>query len=241
MNKSREVIILAGGLGTRLQDVIDDIPKPMAPINGRPFLEYQLDYLSHYDINHIVFSVGYKYEVIQNHFGNKYKNISIDYAIEETPLGTGGAISLALQKISSENVLVINGDTFFRVNYGRLWKFHTDNNPNGISMVLRLVDNVERYGAVDADFRGIVRNFSEKGKKYGKGVINGGVYMINRDCFYDLNLPEICSFERDCLEIIYHKRILFGMLCSRYFIDIGIPEDYEKAQDEFLAFNDNDF
>jgi len=77
MNKSREVIILAGGLGTRLQDVIDDIPKPMAPINGRPFLEYQLDYLSHYDINHIVFSVGYKYEVIQNHFGNKYKLIML--------------------------------------------------------------------------------------------------------------------------------------------------------------------
>jgi D-glycero-alpha-D-manno-heptose 1-phosphate guanylyltransferase len=119
-------IILAGGLGTRLQSVVKDIPKSMADIAGKPFLEYQLNYLESQKIEHIILSVGYKYESIQNHFGSKYKNISISYAIEKEPLGTGGAVINALKEVKEDSVFILNGDTFFPISLENLFYKHCE-------------------------------------------------------------------------------------------------------------------
>lgn len=237
LGTQREAIILAGGLGTRLNEVVKELPKPMAPINDRPFLTYQLDYLLLYGIRRVILSVGYKYEAIESYFGSEYRGMEILYAVEKEPLGTGGAIAMALEMALSDQVLVLNGDTHFRVNYGRLWNFHKRTEAK-ISMVLRLVEDVDRFGSVDVDFLGVVRSFSEKGRFTGRGLINGGVYIIDKAYFKSLRLPEKCSFERDCLEIIYPQKSLFAMQCKAYFIDIGIPEDYETAQEDFKAIDD---
>ena len=121
---TKETIILAGGFGTRLQGVVKDLPKPMAPVNGRPFLTYILDYLIDYEYQRAVLSVGYLHEKIVDYFGKKYKTLEIDYAVEEEPLGTGGGILLAMSKCTTENVLVINGDTMFKVDLTAFEQFH---------------------------------------------------------------------------------------------------------------------
>jgi len=188
-----EAIILAGGLGTRLSSVVNDTPKSMALVNGRPFLEYLLDYLDVYDINHVVLSVGYKHQDILDHFGKQYKNIQLDYAIEEEPLGTGGGIKKAFDLINGNKALVFNGDTMFRIDLIRLFDFHSSR-LSKFSLVLREVDDVSRYGSVEVDENRKVTAFNEKGEKSGKGLINGGVYLISKSFFHgylvSLHIPD---------------------------------------------------
>jgi D-glycero-alpha-D-manno-heptose 1-phosphate guanylyltransferase len=231
----QEAIILAGGLGTRLKGVIDDIPKVMAPVNGRPFLEYLLDYLDHNVIEHVVLSVGYKYEIIQNHFKDQYKSIKIDYAIEDKPLGTGGGIQKALQYINGTKTLVFNGDTMLRVNLSRINEFHFSKSAR-FTIVLRQVEDVSRYGSVETNENNRIIRFNEKGVQAGKGKINGGVYLINKSFFTENSFPEKFSLEKDGFEKLYQSQPFHGLLCKQYFIDIGIPEDYQKAQDDFKEF-----
>ena len=111
-----EAIILAGGKGTRLQSVVSDVPKPMADVNGRPFLSYLLHFLSTKGVRKVVLSVGYKHEVISNYYSNCFENMSICYAIENEPLGTGGALVESLKQVTDSNVLLLNGDSFFDIN-----------------------------------------------------------------------------------------------------------------------------
>jgi len=231
-----EAIILAGGLGTRLSSVVKDIPKVMAPINERPFLEYLFDYLETYKINRVVLSVGHKFEDIQSQFGNKYNSIHIDYAIEDSPLGTGGGIKKAFEKIQGNRAFVFNGDTMFRINLNDLIDFHSSNKSD-FSIVLRELDNVQRYGSVEIDINQRITIFNEKGKKEGIGFINGGIYLTNKQFFNNLNLLEKFSLEKDCLEKLYTYLPFYGLICRQYFIDIGIPEDYLKAQNDFKKFN----
>ena len=122
----KEAIILAGGFGTRLQGVVKDLPKPMAPVNDRPFLTYILDYLIEYQYNKVILSVGYLHEKIEEYFGNQYKTLEIDYAMELEPLGTGGGILFAMSKCVTDNVLVINGDTMFKVDLDAFERFHRE-------------------------------------------------------------------------------------------------------------------
>jgi D-glycero-alpha-D-manno-heptose 1-phosphate guanylyltransferase len=232
----QEAIILAGGLGTRLKDTIGDIPKAMALVNGKPFLEYVFDYLYDQMIDHVVLSVGYKHELIKNYFRTKYKSIDIHYATETEPLGTGGAITNALKYISGMKTLVFNGDTLFRINLDRLFEFHFSKSSE-FSVVLRLLNDVSRYGAVERNENHRIINFVEKGEKRGEGMINGGVYLINKKFFEKHPFPEKFSIEKDCLEKFYHEIPFYGLVCRQYFIDIGVPEDYLKAQDEFKRFN----
>jgi len=232
---TQEAIILAGGKGTRLQQVVDDVPKVMAPINGRPFLEYLLDYLEHYIIDHVVLSVGYKHEQIIDHFGHSYKSLKIDYAIEEEPLGTGGGIQKAFNHIKGNRAFVFNGDTMFRLNLVRHFDFHNIRQTD-FSIVLREVDDVSRYGAVKLDEDKKIIEFKEKGSERGKGLINGGVYLINKRFFNKNSFPEIFSLEQDCFEKLVDTRQFYGLVCRQYFLDIGIPEDYQKAQDDFKTF-----
>lgn len=231
----QEAVILAGGLGTRLKEAVPDVPKVLAPVNGRPFLEYLLDYMEHYVIERVILSVGYKNEMIMDHFGDQYKSIHIEYAIEDEPLGTGGAIKKAFETVEDNKAFVFNGDTMFRINLIKLYDFHMSNMSN-FSIVLREVDNVERYGAIERNENKRIISFREKGEKRGHGLINGGVYLINKRFFNENVFPDKFSIEKDCLEKMVDEYAFFGTICRQYFIDIGIPEDYEKAQDDFKNF-----
>ena len=230
-----EAIILAGGLGTRLRKMVPDVPKSMALINGKPFLEYQLNYLKSIGIDKVVLSIGYKGSIIQECFKNCFNDIEISYAVEKKPLGTGGGIKNALAMVNSEEVLILNGDTMFNIGFDELVKFHHDAKSD-LTITLRYVTNVNRYGSVeiDDDFR--IVDFVEKNLKEGIGLINGGIYLINRKFFLSLPLPAAFSLEKDCFEKIYLTHDLYGFPCEGYFLDIGIPEDYQKAQDEFKRF-----
>ncbi len=227
----KEAIILAGGFGTRLQDVVKDLPKPMAPVNGRPFLTYILDYLIDFHYTRVILSVGYLHEKIEDYFGNRYKSLEIDYAVETEPLGTGGGILFAISKCVTENVLVINGDTMFKVDLDAFEHFHKGKG-SLLSIVLREVDDVSRYGSVVIGDNNLIVLFSEKESSEGSGLINGGVYLINRKLFDKYPQPKKFSFEKDLMTQYYTKELFFGMPSSGYFIDIGIPKDYVRAQQE---------
>ena len=138
-----ETIVLAGGLGTRLRGVIGEIPKCMAPVAGKPFLQYQLEWLSRFNISHVVLSVGYLREQVIDFVNGREWPFKISYAVEREPLGTGGGIRLALQKCRGNKVYVLNGDTFYNVNLKAL----TFTAP--VTLALKPMRDFERYGAVD--------------------------------------------------------------------------------------------
>ena len=226
---TKEAIVLAGGFGTRLQTVVSEVPKPMAPINGKPFLIYVLHYLKRYGINHIVLSVGHLHKVIEDFFGDKWEGLEISYAVEKEPLGTGGAIKFAFEKIKNRSAIVVNGDTLFDVDLHKLNDFHRQNRAE-ISIALRTLEDVSRYGSVVINKENKITSFTEKGIVQGKGNINGGVYLINKQVFKKLTIfTEKFSMEKDIFEKYYNAQPFFGIPFESYFIDIGIPEDYRRA------------
>ncbi|MDL2227474.1 HAD-IIIA family hydrolase [Bacteroidales bacterium OttesenSCG-928-K03] len=285
-------VILAGGFGTRLQSVIQNIPKPMAPVKGKAFLEYLLIYLLKNNIDDVVLSVGHLHESITSYFGNKYgkhveignrieyRELSISYAIENEPLGTGGGIKYALSKSKGENVFVLNGDSFFDINLKTLSDFYFEKQTN-IAIALREVEDVSRYGSVEISEENKIISFLEKGQKTGEGLINAGIYILNRNILNDF--PEKFSFEKDFLEnaiFFQHKNNdklipkhssspnlkksplgdlgaksplgdleakspsrdlsapkIFGLSFNNNFIDIGIPEDYNRAAEILVPYS----
>jgi D-glycero-alpha-D-manno-heptose 1-phosphate guanylyltransferase len=230
-----EAIILAGGFGTRLKSVVNDVPKPMADINGRPFLAYLLSALSLSGVSKAILSVGYKYDVIQNYFGDKYKNTAIVYAIEKNPLGTGGGLKQALKNVECEDALVLNGDTFFNVDLKALYGFHKQKSAV-LTLALKQMHKIERYGtAVTNGDR--ITGFEEKAFKES-GYINGGVYCLNKRISEYLDIygdNESFSFEKDIIEKNTKSLQPFAFISDGYFIDIGIPEDYARAKMEMGA------
>jgi D-glycero-alpha-D-manno-heptose 1-phosphate guanylyltransferase len=229
-----EAIILAGGLGTRLQGVVKDLPKPMAPINGKPFLQYLLNYLHGEGIRRVVLSVGHKHESISSFFGNGYRSIAIDYAVEGTPLGTGGGIALALQKTTLPHVFILNGDTFFPIPLAQLEEKHLHTQAE-TTIALKETDEAGRYGTVRLGEGTMITAFEEKGKS-GKALINGGIYLVNKELFEKRNFNEKFSFEKDYLEKVIAERAIAGSVFENYFLDIGIPESLARAQDDFQQF-----
>lgn len=227
-----EAIILAGGLGTRLKEVISDGPKSMAPVNGRPFLEYQLDYLERWGISKVILSVGYAKEKVIDHFGEQYKSIQLEYAIEDEPLGTGGAIINALKYVKGFATFIFNGDTYFDVNLQRLDDFRRIKETD-ICLAMRFEIDPSRYGMLEFDNNNRITRFYEKPDGLEEGYINGGVYVVRRDYLLRFGLPEKFSFEKDFLQKYYLTEEIYGMRCFSYFRDIGVPEDYQKANDEF--------
>jgi len=222
----REVIILAGGQGTRLNSVISDVPKPMAPINGRPFLEYLLDRLIQQRVDRVILSVGYKAEQIISHFGEEYKKLNIKYVIEKKPLGTGGAIKKCLYEIIENETFVMNGDTYSDICLRKMEEVKTPTDT--IIMAVKEVLDISRYGSVVIR-GGVVRGFNEKGC-LGKGFINIGTYLINKSVLDNYKEDFFFSFESDFLMKHYMKNNFKAYdECSK-FIDIGIPDDYHKAQ-----------
>jgi len=224
-----KAIILAGGFGTRLRERVPSVPKPMAPVAGRPFLEYILDKLEQAGFDQVVLSVGYQADIIMNHFGDSYRQISISYAHEKEPLGTGGAVAFALTLIDKAPVLVINGDTLLNIDYKELFNWYL-NKPTKVAMVLRELDDVSRYGAVQLE-KNVVTGFYEKGQT-GAGLINAGVYIIDPNVFDELELTGSFSFEVDFLQTYCDELKPSAYITNAYFIDIGIPNDYDRAQHE---------
>lgn len=227
-----EAVILAGGLGTRLREVVSEVPKSMADIGGRPFLEYQFNYLKKYGITRVILSVGYKSDAIKNHFGAAFNGIEIEYALETEPLGTGGGVKNALQYAKSSEVLIMNGDTMFAVDLQKFVAFHRSKS-TPLSLALRMVDAVERYGSVTIGENDRITNFAEKNTKFGYGMINGGIYLMNPRYLLESNQPKKFSLEKDFFEQIYSQEFIYGFISDGYFLDIGIPQDYKKAQVEF--------
>ncbi|MEO7120806.1 MAG: HAD-IIIA family hydrolase [Ginsengibacter sp.] len=228
-----EAIILAGGLGTRLRSVVADLPKCMAPVAENPFLYYVIKHLQKSGIHKFIFSVGYKNESILNYIEKRFPGINSKFSIEAEPLGTGGAIKFALEKATEENVLVCNGDTLFKINIHQLNDLHLRNNAD-CTLSLKPMHNFDRYGVVEINNEGLIISFQEK-KFYTSGLINGGVYTLNCKKFLKENLAEKFSFEKDYLEKFVRDKKLYGLVQDEYFIDIGIPEDYERAQEELKS------
>lgn len=228
-----KAIILAGGLGTRLKGVIGEIPKPMAIVNNAPFLEYLLKNLDYSIIDEVILSVGYKYEVIKEYFGDNFKGIPLKYSIENKPLGTGGGINLAMKKIeSNQPILILNGDTYFDFNLEKFYKFHKNNNSD-FSLCLKEMKKFDRYGSVQINKNNKILGFNEK-KYLDSGLINCGVYLIEKTKFSNLKFPNKFSFEKDYMEKHTDNLNFYGHISDGYFIDIGIPEDFQKAQIELI-------
>jgi len=203
-----EAIILAGGLGTRLRSVVSDVPKCMAPVNGIPFIHFIITYLKKEGVERFIFSLGYKSEIIIDYVNKTFPDLDIAYVIEDTPLGTGGAIKLACSKAKSADVLILNGDTLFNINLKDLSGFHADKKAD-FTVALKEMRNFSRYGSVEIDKAFAIKAFHEK-KYCEKGFINGGVYALNVNAFMNDPLPDVFSFEKDFLEKNICKKKLNG-------------------------------
>lgn len=224
-----EAIVLAGGLGTRLRETVPETPKPMAPIGARPFLAYLVEYLADQGVNRAILSVGYRHEQIVSYFGDTYVGMKLVYCIENSPLGTGGAIRKAMRLAADDTVFILNGDTFAAVDYRGMRARHQAGG-TGISMALKAVSDVSRYGRVEVTDGRVVR-FQEK-TNAGSGLINVGVYMMRADLLDAYDLPEKFSFEQDFLHPHLVSLLPSAFIMNNYFIDIGVPEDYRRAQTE---------
>ncbi len=198
----------------------------MAPINGKPFLHYIFKELQHQKITDVVLSVGHLKEVVQDFFQYSYLGIQIQYAIEEIPLGTGGGIKNAFEYIDND-AYVLNGDTFFDIPLHRLKNENAD-----ISIALKLMYQFDRYGTVELNENNKIIAFNEK-QPCESGLINGGIYYLRKSLFDRIETGIQFSFEKDILEKHLKDITIQGIVFDNYFIDIGIPEDYRKAQTDF--------
>lgn len=225
-----EAIILAGGLGTRLRSVVADVPKCMAPVKGKPFLAYIIAYLQKQGIQRFVFSLGYKSEIVTNYLDANFASLEKVYVTEDEPLGTGGAIKAACQYVLGKDVLVFNGDTFFDIDLKRLSDFHIQHTAV-CSVALKPMINFSRYGTVEVSSTNSITAFREK-QFCESGLINGGIYALHAKELLTAALPEKFSFEKDFLEAQTGSGKFFATVFDNYFIDIGIPEDYERANHE---------
>ena len=225
-----QAIVLAGGLGTRLRSVVADLPKPMAPVAGRPFLAWILDRLAQAGFERVVLAVGYRHEDIEQHFGHAWRGVELHYSVEAQPLGTGGALRLAAEHVGRWPVFVLNGDTFLDLDYGAMFEAHGKGGEQ-MSLAVCEVADAGRYGALDID-AGHVRGFLEKGRT-GPGVINAGTYLLSQDVLGCIPHGVPFSFEQQLLvpEVGVIRPAAFRT--EGLFIDIGVPEDYARAQQLF--------
>jgi D-glycero-alpha-D-manno-heptose 1-phosphate guanylyltransferase len=227
-----EAIVLAGGLGTRLATRLEGIPKAMAPVAGRPFLEILLSQLKRSGCTRALLSVGHLNAVIQDHFGASFRGMRVEYVLEDVPLGTGGAIRKALTHAVEQNVLVLNGDTFLQADYADLLRFHEGERAL-LTMAITRQPDVARYGGVLVEGMRIV-GYQEKGRT-GAGFINAGAYVLQREMEWPSTLPEKFSFEVDFLAPQIGRLAPLAYEVEGFFLDIGVPEDLDRAQRELAG------
>lgn len=229
---AHDVIVLAGGFGTRLREVVADVPKPMAPVAGRPFLDHLLQRLALQGASRVILSVGHMAHLIEDRYGAGFAGLDITCVREDHPLGTGGGIRKALAATRTEWVLVINGDTWLDMPYSEFLA-QAEEAQAPLAMVTRWVDDAARYGrCVVEDDRIVV--FGEKSGA-GPGLINAGVYALRHDLFKPFDLPESFSFETDFVARHLPELRPLAHRSDGYFIDIGVPDDYRRAQIELPA------
>ncbi len=226
-----EAIILAGGLGTRLKETIGAMPKCMAPVNGKPFLSYIFEYLAQQKCTRAILSLGYKHRLVTDWLEDQDFLFEVDCIIENEPLGTGGGILAAIEEAKTDDVVALNGDTMFKVNLQEQLAFHKKNNA-ATTLALKKMHQFDRYGVVNINDQNIITSFEEK-HFCEEGLINGGVYCINKEAYLAKPLQEKFSFERDYLERFCDEKKFYGYVSDSYFIDIGIPVDYTLAQEDF--------
>lgn len=225
-------VILAGGLGTRLRSEVPDLPKPMAPILGRPFLEWQMDFWIAQGVERFVLSVGYRREVIMDHFGSQYRGIPVEYAIEETPLGTGGGLLVAAELLDDQPALVLNGDTFFEVDLPALTAFH-DSRKSAWTFSLFRANEAGRYMGMEVQQDGRITSLKSGTDQIGR-LANGGIYLLQPEVLKESGYVagDKVSLEDGILHALMEKNIpLYGCEFRGRFIDIGVPEDYRRAAD----------
>ena len=224
-------VVLAGGLGTRLRSVVDDRPKVLASICDKPLLSYLLDQLNQAGIRYTILCTGYLGNMVQASYGSNYKAMDLVYSKESVPLGTGGAIKFAQNLFKSDNILVMNGDSYCSADLNKFWEWHVEKKSNA-TLLLTHVPNVGRYGQIKTAKNGALEIFSEKGAEHGPGWINAGVYFLSRD--FIASIPSGCSVSLE--KEIFPNWIgcgIYGYHSEGHFIDIGVPEDYEKAEEFF--------
>ncbi|HRY16247.1 MAG: nucleotidyltransferase family protein [Candidatus Competibacteraceae bacterium] len=223
-------VVLAGGQGRRLRPLVADRPKPLANIAGRPFLTHLLDFWIEQGICRFILAVGYRWQMIAEQLGNDYRGARIDYAVESTPLGTGGALLQALQRLdrSEDPVWVINGDTLFAVDACAMRAAHRKHCAD-LTLACRCQLNNARFGALALDSTGCIVQFNANGAA-GKGWINGGVYLLERHLASEPLHPS--SLEQELIPgWLAAGRMVFAFRTDAFFIDIGIPEDYRRARE----------
>lgn len=225
-------IILAGGLGTRLRSAVPDLPKPMAPIRGIPFLAYQMQYWIKEGIDRFVLSVGYKYELIEKYFGSQFEGALLEYAIELTPLGTGGGFLQAAKICDNEpHFLLLNGDTYFEVKLAELQRVAGLKNANWVFSVFKSQE-ADRYMGMDIDATGKILGIQNGTKEIGS-LANGGVYWVRAESLNSISqsnsLP--LSLESDLFPwLLKTQGGMFALKGDGQFIDIGVPQDYARAE-----------
>ncbi len=228
-----ELIVLAGGKGTRLKSVTGDVPKPLVPIQGRPFLEHQLEYWMKQGIRRAVLALGYRAELFEQHFGPRFGELELAYSVEREPLGTGGALAMAAAELRADGCFAVcNGDTFIDLDLGEMARMH-ERAGAVMSMALAGVAQNTRYGEVELD-GGRVVGFREKSGSAGRAYVNAGFYLIERSAFSGLSERGAFSWETAVMPRLVRENIVQGFTGVRRFLDIGIPEDFARAG-EFLA------
>lgn len=228
-----ECIVLAGGLGTRLQGVIGAMPKCMALVAGQPFLFHLFQYLTEQNCDRVILSLGYQHQIVENWLVATDWEFEIEIVIEHEALGTGGGIALAMQKAKNDHIFVLNGDTMFNVSLKEMLQFHQARK-SPVTIALKQMEHFERYGVVRIDAQQNIVCFEEK-KFQESGLINGGIYLLGKQYFVNKKLPVKFSFEKDFLEPFVDERHFFGFISDSYFIDIGVPADYHQAQIDFAT------
>ena len=227
-----KLIVLCGGLGTRLGPLTREMPKPMLQVAGRPFLAHVLDSIQLTEISGIVLAVGFQWQKISDYVGSHWNGIPIQYAVETRPLGTGGAIKNAMGFVDADEALIVNGDTLFAINLNSFIGFANERHSR-VCIALRKVEDCSRYGRVTVGPNGEMLTFGEKGYK-DAGLINGGVYYLHSHCLDGIN-AETFSFESDFLSLQQPGHSIYGMPFDDYFVDIGIPSDLQRAELELRA------
>lgn len=232
MRKAEEAIILAGGLGTRLRGVVDDAPKPLAPVAGRPFLAWLLDRLAEQGMRRAILATGYRGDQIAHALGTQWRGMQLDYSREHEPLGTGGAIALAAGRLQGDACFVLNGDTWLTLDYTAFdtCVLHAEAR---LGVALVRVADVSRYGAARVE-QGCIAGFIEKGGR-GPGFINAGVYRLDRTLLSTFPDVTCFSFEDDVLAPAVGRECVAAFTDTSDFIDIGIPTDYQRAQEIFAT------
>lgn len=216
-----------------MREAVADVPKPMAPIRGVPFLTYLFEYLIRNHVSRVVLCTGYKHEMISSYYKEVYKTLALHYSVEEEPLGTGGAIKKGLMDIYGDQVLVLNGDTYFNVdNLHEMMKLHKENQA-ALTIAAKQMYDFDRYGTLLVAQNNRIEGFKEK-QHLQQGYINGGIYILNKNELADESIPERFSFETDYLQTSYNKKRFFAYKSEGYFIDIGIPVDYYRAEKELI-------